>query len=125
MTMNQPSATGTPRGNTAAVLALATGLHTMSAMQVFTIPSIAPTIAAGLGASEAFVGVLLILVYSAALVVSLFAGSFVTRVGAVRVAQLSMVLGTVGLGLAAIPFQIVVALGAILLGASYGLVCCR
>ncbi len=91
-------------------------------MQVFAIPSIAPEMAAGLKTSEALVGALLMLVFLAGLVSSVFGGFVVTQIGPVRTSQLSMVLGAVGLGLGAMPNLSFVALGTCFLGASYGLV---
>jgi predicted MFS family arabinose efflux permease len=110
------------RRHTLAVLGLTTGVHTLSALQVFTIPAIAPEMAAGIGVDESLVGVQVSLVYLASMFTSMYAGSVVVRLGAVRTAQLSMVLGALGLGCAALPLPIVVALASLLLGVSYGLV---
>ncbi|HQR54477.1 MAG TPA: MFS transporter [Burkholderiaceae bacterium] len=110
------------RHRTLAVLGLTTGVHTLSALQVFTIPAIAPAMAAGIGVGESLVGVQVILVYLASMFTSMYAGSLVVRIGAVRTAQLSMALGAAGLGCAALPFPSVVALASLVLGMSYGLV---
>jgi len=56
------------------------------------------------------------------MVASLFAGSLVVRVGAVRATQLSLVGAATGLGLSAVPSVVVVVFASLLLGAAYGLV---
>lgn len=110
------------RHHTLAVLALTTAVHTLSAVQVFTIPAIAPAMAAGIGVGESLVGLQVILVYLASMFTSMYAGSVVVRMGPVRTAQLSMVLGAAGLGSAALPSAFVVAVASLVLGVSYGLV---
>jgi MFS family permease len=110
------------RRHTLAVLGLTTGVHTLSALQVFTIPAIAPAMAAGIGVGESLVGVQVILVYLASMFTSMYAGSVVVRLGPVRTAQLSMALGALGLGCAALPSPVVVAFASLVLGVSYGLV---
>ena len=119
------SATTSPepsRRRTLAVLGLSTGVHTLATLQVFTVPAIAPAMAAGIGVSESLVGVQVILVYVAAMITSLFAGSIVVRIGALRAAQLSVLGAAIGLGIAAIPSIAVVVVASLVLGASYGLV---
>ncbi|HSV82104.1 MAG TPA: MFS transporter [Ramlibacter sp.] len=104
------------------VLFLSTALHVVTVAQVFTVPAIAPAMAATLGVSESLVGAQVILVYMAAMVASMFAGSLVVQVGAVRATQLSLVGAAIGLGLSAIPSVVVVVTASLLLGAAYGLV---
>ena len=110
------------RGRTLAVLGLSTAVHTLSVLQVFTVPAIAPAMAAGIGVSESLVGAQVILVYTAGMITSLFAGSVVVRFGAVRATQLSMFGGAIGLGIATIPSIVVVVVASLVLGASYGLI---
>jgi predicted MFS family arabinose efflux permease len=110
------------RRHTLAVLGLSTGVHTLATLQVFTVPAIAPAMAAGIGVSESLVGVQVILVYTAAMITSLFAGSVVVRIGALRATQISVLGAAIGLGFAAIPSIAVVVVASLLLGASYGLV---
>ena len=115
--MGQPS-----RRRTLAVLALSTGVHMLATLQVFTVPAIAPAMAAGLGVSESLVGVQVLLVYATAMITSLFAGSLVVRLGALRATQLSVVGAAVALTIAAIPSVPVVVIASVMLGASYGLI---
>jgi sugar phosphate permease len=68
------------------------------------------------------VGVQVILVYLASMFTSMYAGSVVDRLGPVRTAQLSMGLGSLGLGCAALPVPVVVGVASLVLGVSYGLV---
>ena len=110
------------RYRTLAVLGLTTGVHTLSALQVFTIPAIAPAMAAGIGVGESLVGVQVILVYLAAMFTSMYAGSVVVRFGAVRTAQASIALGAAGLASAAFPSPYVVGVASLVLGIAYGLV---
>ena len=96
-----PPAKGSRR-RTAAVLALSTGLHALAALHTFTIPAIAPEMAAGLGADASLVGVQVLLVCLAGMVMSPFAGAIVIYLGTVRAVQASMVLGAIGVALAAL-----------------------
>ena len=110
------------RRRTLAVLGLSTGVHMLATLQVFTVPAIAPAMATGLGVSESLVGVQVILVYATAMVTSLFAGSLVVRLGALRATQLSVVGAAAALATAAIPSLPVVVIASVMFGASYGLV---
>lgn len=78
--------------------------------------------AASLGVTDSLVGAQVILVYLAAMLASLFAGSVVVQLGAMRTTQLSLLGSAVGLGLAAVPSVVVIGLASVMLGASYGLV---
>ena len=105
-----------------AVLAWSTGLHVLSTTQVFAILAIGPAMATSVGVTESLVGAQVILVYLAAMLASLFAGSVVVQLGAVRATQLSLVGSAIGLGLAAVPSVVVIVFASLVLGASYGLV---
>jgi MFS family permease len=104
------------------VLAWSTSQHALSMLQVFVVPAIAPAMAAGLGVTESLVGVQVILVYVTATIASLFAGSLVVRLGAVRATQLSIATGAVGLALSAVPSLPVIAVASVVLGLGYGLI---
>jgi predicted MFS family arabinose efflux permease len=104
------------------VLGLSTALHVVAAAQVFTVPAVAPAIAASMGISESLVGAQVILVYVSAMIASIFAGSVVVRLGPVQAAQLCMAGSTAGLALATVPSVPVIALASVILGLSYGLV---
>ena len=69
---------------TVGVLAVATGLHALSASTVFVIPAIAPEIAQARGAATALIGVQVSLVYIGAMIMSAFAGSIEARIGSMR-----------------------------------------
>ena len=122
-----PEQTPTPPAATrqaplAPVLAWSTALHVVSMLQVFIVPAMAPAMALGLGVSESLVGAQVMLVYTTATAASLYAGSLVVRLGAVRATQLSIATGAVGLALSAIPSVPVVALASVVLGVGYGLI---
>lgn len=106
----------------ALVLALSTSLHVLTMTLVFTVPAMAPAISAGLGIDASLVGAQVILVYTAAMLASLRAGTIVMQFGAVRATQLSMLGGTMGLALSAVPSAFVIAVASLVLGASYGLI---
>ncbi len=97
-------------------------MHTLSMVQVFTVPAIAPAMARGLGLGESLVGVQVMLVYLTATLASLFAGSLVVRLGALRATQLSIATGAAGLALSAVPSAPVVALASVVMGLGYGLI---
>jgi MFS family permease len=104
------------------VLAWSASQHALSMLQVFVVPAIAPAMAAGLGVTESLVGVQVMLVYVTATIASLYAGSLVVRLGAVRATQLSIATGAAGLALSAIPSLPVIVLASVLLGLGYGLI---
>ena len=109
----------------APVLAWATGMHALSMLQVFVVPAIAPAMARGLGVDESLVGVQVMLVYLTATLASLFTGSLVVRLGAVRATQLSIPTAALGLALCTLPPVAVQVFSALLMGLGLGLSVCR
>lgn len=106
----------------APVLAWATGMHALSMLQVFVVPAIAPAMARGLGVDESLVGVQVMLVYLTATLASLFTGSLVVRLGAVRATQLSIATAALGLALCTVPSVAVTVFASVIMGLGYGLI---
>lgn len=104
------------------VLAWSTAMHALSMLQVFVVPSIAPAMARGLGVDESLVGIQVMLVYLTATLASLFTGSLVVRLGAVRATQLSIAAAAFGLALCAVPSVAATAIASVLMGLGYGLI---
>ena len=96
-------------------------VQTMTAMAVVTVPVLAPEIAASLDIDTAAVGLYQSTAFAGAAFLALLSGSLVLRHGGVRVNQASVVISAAGVGLAAAGSVPLVALGAVLAGAGYGL----
>lgn len=110
------------RGRTLAVMALATGVHSLSAASLFVIPAIAPDMAAALGTSTSLVGIQVAVVYFGATTMSVFAGSLAVRFGPARACQAGLLLGVAGLAAASSGWLPLVALASLLLGLGYGMI---
>ena len=102
-------------------LAAMTLVQAMTAMALFTVPVLAPEIAASVGVDSAAVGLYQSIAFGGAAFLALFSGSLVLRHGGVRVNQVSVVLAAAGVGLAITGALPVIALGAVLAGMGYGL----
>ncbi|CAO3382252.1 MFS transporter [Azospirillum argentinense] len=104
------------------LLAEVTSVQTVATLSVLTLATVAPLAAASLGVGSEAVGYQISVIYSAAALVSAFAGLVVRRWGAGTVGVLALALGLVGcLGLATGSLW-VAALASVLLGIGYGLV---
>lgn len=109
-------ADGFPTGPLIATLAV----QTLSTMAAYSLPAVAPAVAADLGVPGPMIGFFISTVYSVGIVSALLSPGFIHRYGAVRVGQvigiatLAMILATVSGGVGA------VGLGAMLLGLAYG-----
>jgi len=101
-------------------LAVTTAIQVLVSAAVLTLPVMAPAVAQALGTSPAYTGVYVAIVYGAAMLASLAAGTAVTRFGAIRMSQVGLVLCAAGLALSAVPSLPAIALGAMLIGLGYG-----
>lgn len=101
-------------------LSVTLAIQAMVSMAVLTLPVMAPAVAQALGASAAYTGVYVAIVYAGAMLSSLAGGAAVARWGAIRVSQGGLVLCAVGLALCAVPSLAAMALGAFLIGLGYG-----
>ena len=101
-------------------LILALVIQAMVAMALLTLPVMAPVVAQALTVSPALVGLYVSVTYAGAMVASLLGGATVARLGAIRVSQWGLLLCALGLGLCAVPWFPVMALGAVLIGLGYG-----
>ncbi len=110
------------RGRTWGILTVATGIHALSASTVFVIPAIAPKIAQSLGTTTALIGLQVTLVYIGAMIMSVFAGSLVARLGSARASQLSFLISVAGLGLATAPSLPLLGVASFILGMGYGMI---
>lgn len=106
---------------TAGLLAESSAVQALGTMAVLTIPAIAPEVAAALGVAPSLVGGQISLVYLAAALSSLGAGSLVGALGPWRTGQVAMLLAAAGTLLASLPHLAALALGSIAIGAGYGL----
>ena len=101
-------------------LTVTLAIQAMVAMAVLTLPVMAPAVAQALGASAAYAGVYVAIVYAGGMAASLAGGTAVARWGAIRVSQAGLVLCAAGLALCAVPSLAAMALGAFLIGLGYG-----
>ncbi len=106
---------------TLGLLAETTAAQALGTMAVLTIPAIAPEVGAALDVAPGFVGNQVGLVYLAAALCSLGAGSLVAAVGPWRTSQIAMLLAAGGSLLASIPHLAGLALGSVAIGLAYGL----
>lgn len=89
-------------------------------MAAFSVPALAPAIAADLGVDGAMAGYFVAMVYGLGIVSSLTAARMIHRHGAVRMSQ-AILLATIGLFLAcSVGTLWSIALGALILGSAYG-----
>lgn len=77
-------------------LTVTLAIQAMVAMAVLTLPVMAPAVAQALGASAAYTGVYVAIVYAGAMAASLAGGTAVARWGAIRVSQAGLVLCAAG-----------------------------
>ena len=106
---------------TLGLLAEVTAAQALGTMAVLTIPAIAPAAAAALGVAPGFVGGQIALVYLAATLSSLGAGSLVAGLGPWRTSQVAMLLAALGALLASIPRLTALVFGSVAIGLAYGL----
>jgi MFS family permease len=101
-------------------LAITLAIQAMVAMALLTLPAMAPRVAQAVGISAAWVGLYIALAYAGAMAASLASGAVVTRYGAIRASQASLLVCAAGLALCALPSLPAMAIGAVLVGVGYG-----
>ncbi|MFG1463806.1 MFS transporter [Xanthobacter sp. DSM 24535] len=104
------------------LLAETISVQALGTMAVLMVPALAPAIARDLGVPTASVGYQISLVYFAAMLASLIAGTLVAWYGPCRTGQVAMVLHASGCILASIATLPTMALGAFVTGLGYGLI---
>ncbi|HTO49621.1 MAG TPA: MFS transporter [Burkholderiales bacterium] len=94
--------------------------QTLATMAAYSLPAVAPAVARDLGVPGALVGVFISTVYGVGIASALLSPGFIARYGAVRVSQF-VLLSTLAMLIAAAAGSVVsIALGAVLLGLTYG-----
>jgi predicted MFS family arabinose efflux permease len=101
-------------------LAATLTVQALVTMCLLTLPVVAPSVAASLGVSAAYVGLYIAFAYAGAITASLLSGAAVRRFGAIRASQFGLVFCALGIALCATAIPIVMALGALVLGLGYG-----
>ncbi len=102
------------------VLAATLTVQSLAAMALLTLPVVAPSVAASLGISPAYVGLYIALAYAGAMAASLLAGGAVRRFGAIRMSQMGLILSAAGVAMSTIESPLAMATGAVLVGLGYG-----
>lgn len=97
-------------------------VQALGTLAILTIPALAPMVARALEVPTSYVGYQVAIVYLAAMLGSLCAGTFVGYFGPCRTGQIAMLLNAAGCLLASMPHPGVVALGSIIVGCGYGLI---
>ncbi len=110
------------RNRIVTVVAATLGTQVVASGALALLPTIAPKVGESLKIAPAWVGYYVTLIYAGAMVASLLSGNLVRRWGAGRAAQAALGIIAVGCLLSAIPSLPAMALGALVLGSSYGLV---
>ena len=94
--------------------------QSLATMAAYSLPAVAPAVARDLGVPGALVGVFISTVYGVGIVSAFLSPSFIARYGAVRVSQF-VLLSTLAMLLAAAAGSVAsIAIGAALLGLTYG-----
>lgn len=110
-----------PGHNLLLVLLLVAGVQVLATLSVLSLATLAPAVAPSFGIGAHFVGYQVSVIYISAAIISLLAGSLVSRWGAITTSQCAMALCLVGvLGLTAGNLLVLV-LSSLLIGAGYGL----
>ena len=104
------------------LVAETTAIQAVGTMAVLVVPAIAPKIAETIGAPAAEVGFQISLVYLAAMLGSLAAGTLVARLGPCRTGQIAMLLTAIGSMLVAGGNLATLLLGSLVIGAAYGMI---
>ena len=110
------------RNRIVTVVTATLGAQVVASTASAVLPTIAPKVAASLQVSPVLVGYYVTLIYASAMAASLFSGNLVRRWGAGRAAQAALGVIAVGCLVSAIPSLPAMALGALVLGSSYGLI---
>ncbi|MBS27947.1 MAG: MFS transporter [Alphaproteobacteria bacterium] len=103
------------------ILFAMTLVQALATFSSLTIAAIAPAVSAGVGVPVEFIGFQVALIYTGASSISTLSDFLLRRWGPARVSQISLVLCSGGVALAAIPSVPVMALGSLFLGFGYGM----
>ncbi len=95
-------------------------IQTLSTASTVAIAAIAPMVAQSLGVETSLMGTYVLLVYLGAAVSALVGGTMVARYGGIHVSQVCLILSAIGLLLMLTGVLWVMAIGALLIGISYG-----
>ena len=97
-----------------------TVFQVMVTMAILTLPVFAVRLGADLGVPASWVGIYMSVVFSAAMIGAILGGPAVKRFGAIRLAQICLVLAGVGLLGLTVGTLVAVVFSALILGAAYG-----
>jgi MFS family permease len=101
-------------------LAAMLATQALATMAAYSLPAVAPAVARDLGVPGALVGVFISTVYGVGIAAALLSPGFIARYGAVRVSQF-VLLSTLAMLIAAAAGSVAsIAVGAVLLGLTYG-----
>ena len=118
-----PNNNSTPLQNRiVTVVTVTLGAQVVASSASAILPTIAPKVAASMQVSPVLVGYYVTLIYASAMAASLFSGNLVRRWGAGRAAQVALGVIAIGCLVSAIPNLPAMALGALVMGTSYGLI---
>jgi MFS family permease len=101
-------------------LAATLAVQSLVAMAVVTVPVLAPALAGATGLPAGYVGLFIALAYAASMAASLVSGTLVQRFGAIRLSQACLATCAAGLACTATGLPVLLAAGALLIGAGYG-----
>lgn len=104
------------------LLAETSGVQALGTLAVLTIPALAPMVARALDVPTSYLGYQVAILYLAAMIASLCAGTLVGWFGPCRTGQIAMLLNAAGCLLAGIPDLRAIILGSIAIGCGYGLI---
>lgn len=115
-----PAASGLFRGMPIAPLAATLAVQTLATAALFSIPAIAPAIAAALHVNGELVGTFVAVAYGTGIVSALLSPGLIRRYGGVRATQVVLVTAAGMVAIAATGHLVSLALAAVVLGLGYG-----
>ncbi len=93
----------------------------MASWSALGLAAVAPAVAASFDLPPVLIGYQIGLIYTVATILSVLAGGLITRFGAARVSQLSLLALALGVGIASLPTLPAIALASLTIGFAYGL----
>jgi MFS family permease len=93
---------------------------TMGSMANFTVAVIAPVAAPDIGVPATYIGLFTAIVYVIAMVSGTLPGVFISRYGAIRVCQFTMLMAAIGMAAISLASPLFAVISAIFLGLAYG-----
>ena len=97
-------------------------VQAINTWSMLAIAAVAPQVAATVQVTAVVVGYQIALIYAVAAVASVFAGGWVTRWGALRICQTSLLTSAAGVGLAATGELALILLASMVIGVGYGII---